>query len=142
MNKIADFRSDTVTKPTERMKSAMMKAELGDDVFGDDPTVQKLEKLSAEKVGKEAGLFVPSGTMGNCIAVRVHTKEGDEVIVETLSHIYNLEVAHLSMISRVPPRQARFCSVLRQAGWSLPYHWCMEVLFISVPGTATCMRSQ
>lgn len=104
MEKWSDFRSDTVTKPTEAMRRAMAEAEVGDDVLGDDPTVQKLEALAAEIMGKEAALFVPSGTMGNAIAVKVWTKELEEVIVEARSHIYNMESTHLTFISRVNPR--------------------------------------
>ncbi|MEN3044363.1 MAG: GntG family PLP-dependent aldolase [Candidatus Hydrothermales bacterium] len=104
MQKIVDLRSDTVTKPTPKMYEAMLKAPLGDDVLGDDPTVRELEEIAAQKTGFEAALFVPSGTMGNAIAVKVWTKEGSEVIVEEMSHIYNFEVAHLAEISRVLPR--------------------------------------
>ncbi|MGE5462709.1 MAG: beta-eliminating lyase-related protein, partial [Syntrophothermus sp.] len=73
-----DLRSDTVTKPTPEMREAMAEAEVGDDVFRDDPTVIALEKLAADKVGKEAALFVPSGTMGNLIALLVHCHRGEE----------------------------------------------------------------
>jgi len=104
MMKTSDFRSDTVTKPTEKMRRAMAEAEVGDDVLGDDPTVQKLEALAAEKMGKEAGLYVPSGTMGNSIAVKTWTRELEEVIVEVRSHIYNMESTHMTFISRVTPR--------------------------------------
>lgn len=104
MHEIIDLRSDTVTKPTEEMRRAMYNAEVGDDVFGEDPTVNELERRCAEITGKQAALFVPSGTMANSIAVYVLTNEGDEVIVEEKSHIYNMEVAHLSLISRVLPR--------------------------------------
>jgi hypothetical protein len=74
-----DLRSDTVTKPTPEMREAMAEAEVGDDVFRDDPTVNKLEAMAAERLGKEAALFVPSGTMGNLIALLVHCQRGDEV---------------------------------------------------------------
>lgn len=104
MSEISDFRSDTVTRPTEKMRRAMAEAVVGDDVLGDDPTVQKLEALAAEIMGKEAALFVPSGTMGNSVAVKVWTRELDEVIVEARSHIYNMESTHLTFISRVTPR--------------------------------------
>ena len=104
MAKYSDFRSDTVTRPTEKMRKAMAEAEVGDDVLGDDPTVQKLESLSAEKMGKEAALFVPSGTMANSIAINGWTKELDEVIVEARAHIYNMESTHLTFIGRVLPR--------------------------------------
>ncbi len=102
--RISDFRSDTITKPTERMREAMRNAVVGDDVLGDDPTVKRLEEIAAKKVGKEAALFVPSGTMGNAIAVKVWTNEGEEVIVEEKAHIYNFESGHLAFISRVIPR--------------------------------------
>jgi threonine aldolase len=104
MMKYSDFRSDTVTKPTEKMRRAMAEAEVGDDVLGDDPTVQRLETLAAEKMGKEAGLYVPSGTMGNSIAVKAWTRELEEVVVEARSHIYNMESTHMTFISRVTPR--------------------------------------
>jgi len=100
----SDFRSDTVTKPTEKMRRAMAEAVVGDDVLGDDPTVQELESLAAQIMGKEAALFVPSGTMGNAVAVKVWTRELDEVIVEARSHIYNMESTHMTFISRVTPR--------------------------------------
>jgi len=104
MEKWSDFRSDTVTKPTEAMRRAMAEAEVGDDVLGDDPTVQKLETLAASIMGKEAALYIPSGTMGNAIAVKVWTKELEEVILEARCHIYNMESTHLTFISRVTPR--------------------------------------
>ena len=75
-----DLRSDTVTQPTSEMREAMYRAEVGDDVYGEDPTVNALEKLGAELTGKEAGLFVASGTMGNQTAIMTHTERGDEVI--------------------------------------------------------------
>ncbi|MHC5018653.1 MAG: threonine aldolase family protein [Planctomycetota bacterium] len=87
----SDFRSDTVTKPTDAMRDAMAAAEVGDDVFGDDPTLNALEARFAEVVGKAAALFCPSGTMANQIALRVHTRPGDEAIVEYGSHVYNYE---------------------------------------------------
>jgi threonine aldolase len=86
-----DLRSDTVTTPTPDMRAAMAAAEVGDDVFGDDPTVAKLEERVARMLGHAAGLFVPSGTMGNCIAIRCHTDPGDEVLAEYGSHIFNNE---------------------------------------------------
>ena len=86
-----DLRSDTVTKPTTEMKSFMMDAKLGDDVFEDDPSVRHLEDIAASMFGKEAGLFCPSGTMTNQIALMTHLKPGDEVICSRESHIYNYE---------------------------------------------------
>ncbi len=104
MKTFSDFRSDTVTRPTEEMRRAMAEAEVGDDVLGDDPTVQKLEVLAASIMGKEAALFVPSGTMGNSIGVKIWTRELQEVIVEEKCHIYNMESTHMTFISRVTPR--------------------------------------
>jgi threonine aldolase len=86
-----DLRSDTVTQPTREMKEAMWQAALGDDVFGEDSTVNKLEKTAAEMFGMEAGLFCPSGTMTNQIAIKMHTQPGDEVICDELSHVYQYE---------------------------------------------------
>ncbi|NND77201.1 MAG: aminotransferase class V-fold PLP-dependent enzyme [Flavobacteriales bacterium] len=86
-----DLRSDTVTKPTEAMKEFMMQAELGDDVFSEDPTINALEEKVAAMFGKEAGIYCSSGTMTNQIAIKVHTQPGDEVICHRLSHIYNYE---------------------------------------------------
>ncbi len=85
-----DLRSDTVTQPTPRMREAMRKAAVGDDGFGEDPTVERLEALGAEILGKEAGLFLPSGTMANLVAVLVHTRPGDGVICDENAHIYKL----------------------------------------------------
>lgn len=98
-----DFRSDTVTKPTEAMWKAMSEAKVGDDVYQEDPTVNQLEKLSAEKLGKEAGLFVPSGTMGNLIAVLTHCGRGDEVIMGTKAHTFLFEVGGISALGGVHP---------------------------------------
>src|SRR5512139_3721376 len=103
----SDFRSDTVTRPTEKMRRAMAEAVVGDDVLGDDPTVQKLEALAAEIMGKEAALFCPSGTMANSIAVKMWTNALEEVIVEERSHIYNMESTHMTFISGVTPRPVR-----------------------------------
>lgn len=103
----SDFRSDTVTRPTEKMRRAMADAVVGDDVLGDDPTVQKLEALAAETMDKEAGLYCPSGTMGNSIAVKMWTNVLEEVIVEERSHIYNMESTHMTFVSGVTPRPVR-----------------------------------
>jgi len=86
-----DFRSDTVTRPTPAMLESMRNAPVGDDVFGEDPSVNKLEALSAELFGMEAALFCPSGTMTNQIAIKCHTQPGDELICDKLSHIYQYE---------------------------------------------------
>ncbi len=88
----ADLRSDTVTKPTHEMRAAMANAEVGDDVFGDDPTVNELQRQTAALLGKEAGLFVPSGTMGNLLSVLVHCDaRGSEMIVGDQAHIFYYE---------------------------------------------------
>lgn len=88
---IIDFRSDTVTRPTRGMLEAMMNARVGDDVFGEDPSINELEKLSAGMFGMEAALYCPSGTMTNQIAIKCHTQPGDEVICDTTAHIYQYE---------------------------------------------------
>ncbi|MCB0516425.1 MAG: GntG family PLP-dependent aldolase [Chitinophagales bacterium] len=99
-----DLRSDTVTKPTEAMLVTMMSAQVGDDVFGEDPTVNALEQKSAQMFGFEAGLFCPSGTMTNQIALKVHTQPLDEVIMHRLSHVYNYEVSGYAFHSGVAVR--------------------------------------
>jgi threonine aldolase len=99
-----DLRSDTVTKPTKEMRAAMSAAEVGDDVYMEDPTVNHLQERAAAIFGKEAALFVPSGTMGNQIAVHLHTKPGQEVIVEKQGHIFNYELAAMAAISGVLAR--------------------------------------
>jgi len=86
-----DLRSDTFTKPTPAMLNAMFTAEVGDDVFGEDPTVNKLEAIAADMFGMESGIFCPSGTMTNQIAIKCHTQPGDEVICERQSHVYIYE---------------------------------------------------
>ena len=88
---IIDLRSDTVTQPCGGMREAMARAEVGDDVNGDDPTVIRLQEKVASLLGMEAGLFVPSGTMSNAVAVRTHTQPGDEIIAEEHSHLYVYE---------------------------------------------------
>ena len=98
-----DLRSDTVTKPTPEMRKAMFEARVGDDVYGEDPTVNELESYSAKLFGKEAGLFVVSGTMGNQVSIMAHTSRGDEVILEAESHIYHYEVGAMAVLSGVMP---------------------------------------
>lgn len=99
-----DLRSDTVTRPTTAMRRAMAAAEVGDDVFGEDPTVNRLQEVAAERFGYEAALFVPSGVMGNQIAIRVHTRPGDEIVLEAESHIFNYEMATMASFSGVLAR--------------------------------------
>lgn len=96
-----DLRSDTVTKPSQGMRKAIAEAVVGDDVFEDDPTARELEQAAAEITGREAGLFVPSGTMGNEAAILAHTQRGDEAIVEVDSHIYKYEVAGPAVLAGV-----------------------------------------
>ncbi len=96
-----DFRSDTVTKPTKAMREAMANAVVGDDVYGDDPTINELERLGASMTGFEASLFVPSGTMGNQLGIYTHTNRGDEIIVGKSAHIKNYEVGAAAVISGV-----------------------------------------
>ena len=99
--KFIDLRSDTVTKPSKAMRQAIAQAEVGDDVFEDDPTVKKLEQMVAELLGKEKALFVASGTMANEVAIKSWTKPGDEVLLEVDSHIYNYEVGAPSVLCGV-----------------------------------------
>src|SRR6201995_408066 len=94
-----DLRSDTVTRPTKAMRSAMASAEVGDDVYGEDPTVNLLEASAAQIFGREAALFVPTGTMGNQIAIRLHTQPGQEIICESRSHIVDWEMAMAAAFS-------------------------------------------
>jgi threonine aldolase len=98
-----DLRSDTVTQPTEAMREAMARAPVGDDVFGEDPTIRELEELAAQRLGKAAGLFVPSGTMANLVAVLTHTQRGDAAIVEADSHTYNYESGGMAAVAGVMP---------------------------------------
>ena len=109
-----DLRSDTVTKPTPEMREAMAEAEVGDDVYRDDPTLNRLEELAAEMLGKEAALFVPSGTMGNLTALLVHCQRGHEVIVGNLSHIYLNEAGGMSALGGIQP-----CPIQNQADGTL-----------------------
>jgi threonine aldolase len=102
-----DLRSDTVTRPTPEMREAMARAEVGDDVFLEDPTVNHLQEMAAGRLGKEAALFVPSGTMGNQICLRVHTAPGQEIICEERSHIFNAELAAMAALSGVMVRPVR-----------------------------------
>jgi threonine aldolase len=104
---IVDLRSDTVTRPSEEMRRAMASAEVGDDVYGEDPTVNRLQKRAAEIFGKEAALFVPSGCMGNLIAVKCWTHHGNEVICEERSHVNLYELASLAAIAGCMPRAVR-----------------------------------
>jgi len=102
-----DLRSDTVTKPSEAMRRAMAAAEVGDDVYGEDPTMNRLQERAAEIFEKEAALFVPSGTMGNQIAVKVHTKPGQEIVIEERGHILNYELGASAILAGVTIRPVK-----------------------------------
>src|SRR5512142_2784577 len=104
---LIDLRSDTVTKPTPEMREAMAKAEVGDDVYGDDPTVNRLQEIAAEMMGKEAGLYVPSGTMGNLAAILSHCQRGDEVIIGQLNHSFLYEAGGMSVLGGISSFQLR-----------------------------------
>jgi threonine aldolase len=101
---VIDLRSDTVTKPTAEMRRAMAEAEVGDDVYGEDPTVNRLQELAARTFVREAAIFVPTGTMGNQIAVKCHTHHGQEIICEERAHFINLESATVAAFSGCQPR--------------------------------------
>ena len=107
MSKVIDLRSDTVTRPTPEMRRAMAEAEVGDDVFSDDPTVNELQSLAAELLGKEAGLFVPSGSMGNQVSLGTLARPGDEVVCDAAAHFLHFEggalAAHLGLVARPLP---------------------------------------
>jgi threonine aldolase len=102
-----DLRSDTVTKPTLAMRKAMAEAEVGDDVYGEDPTVNRLQEKAAEIFDKEAAIFVPTGSMGNQIAVKLHTNPGDEIIIEERGHIFNYEMGTPAVVSGVMIRAVK-----------------------------------
>ena len=103
-DRVIDLRSDTVTKPSPAMRRAMAEAEVGDDVYLEDPTVNRLQNRAAEIFDREAGLFVPSGSMGNLVSIMAQTSRGQEVICEAAGHIYNYEMASMSAIGGVLPR--------------------------------------
>jgi threonine aldolase len=128
-----DLRSDTVTKPTAAMRQAMAAAEVGDDVYAEDPTVNLLQERAAEIFGKEAALFVPTGSMGNQIAVKLHTKAGDEVIIEERGHILNWEMGTPAVASGVTIRAVRAADENGMLSWTeiepaihknAPYYAC------------------
>ena len=103
--KLVDLRSDTVTQPTPEMRQAMAQAPVGDDVYGEDPSINALQEMAAEMLGKEAGLFVPSGTMGNLAAVLAHCGRGDEVILGKYSHTFLYEAGGISALGGVHSNQ-------------------------------------
>jgi threonine aldolase len=107
MDRIVDLRSDTLTRPTEAMWDAMHHADVGDDVYGEDPTVTRLQELAAEMTGMEAALYVPSGTMGNTCAMLAHTNPGEEMIAEELAHIYCWEAGTYANIAGLTVRSVK-----------------------------------
>lgn len=106
--KVIDLRSDTVTRPTEKIRQAMVGAEVGDDVYGEDPTVNRLQELAAGLTGKEAALFVPSGTMSNLIALLAHCQRGDEYIVGQQAHTYKYEGGGAAVLGSIQPQPLEF----------------------------------
>ncbi|MCE5244417.1 MAG: low-specificity L-threonine aldolase, partial [Desulfobacteraceae bacterium] len=105
--RIVDMRSDTITKPTPAMRRAMAEAEVGDDVFGEDPTISRLQDMAAERLGKEAGLFVASGTMGNLTSLLAHCGRGDEAIIGDQAHLYFYEAGGMATLGGIHPRPIR-----------------------------------
>src|SRR5262245_42038865 len=104
MASVIDLRSDTVTQPSPGMREAMARAEVGDDVFGDDPTVNRLQETMAARFGKEAALFFPSGTQSNLSAVMAHCERGEEVIVGQNAHTYRYEAGGAAVLGSVQPQ--------------------------------------
>lgn len=136
-----DLRSDTVTRPTAGMLEAMMKAEVGDDVFNEDPTVNRLEEKGAKLFGKEAGLFCPSGTMTNQVAIKVHTQPGDEVLCDATSHIYNYEGGGISFNSGVQAKllqgdRGRISAQQVEENINGNFDWLTRTSLVSVENTA------
>jgi threonine aldolase len=139
-----DLRSDTVTKPSDAMRAAMAAAEVGDDVYGEDPTVNELEARTADLLGKEAAVFVPTGTMSNQIAVRVHTEPGDAALIEATSHVVMNEgggAAAISGVSVVPLRGVRgvFTAADVEAGVGVPHRFKPATL--SAPVRLLCVEN-
>jgi threonine aldolase len=136
-----DLRSDTVTKPTKGMLDAMFSAEVGDDVFGEEPTVNALEQKAAKLFGKEAAVFCPSGTMTNQIAIKVHTQPGDEVLCDTTAHIYNYEGGGISSNSGVqakliPGEQGRISARQVEESINPSFDWLTKTSLVCIENTA------
>lgn len=134
-----DLRSDTVTTPTEAMREAMRSAAVGDDVYGEDPTVNRLEALAAQHLGKEAALFVPSGTMGNQVALMTHAGRGQEIILEENCHIYNFSVGGPACLAGILTRTLRGTHGILDAQ---DIQHAMRKESLHTPGTALiCLES-
>lgn len=136
-----DLRSDTVTKPTKGMLDAMFSAKVGDDVFGEDPTVNALEEKAAKMFGKEAGVFCPSGTMTNQIAIKVHTQPGDEVLCDVSSHIYNFEGGGISFNSGAQAKllqgdRGRISAQQVRDNINPSFDWLTHTSLVSIENTA------
>ncbi len=139
-----DLRSDTVTRPTKEMKDAMFSAKVGDDVFNEDPTVIALEEKTAALFGKEAGIFCPSGTMTNQIAIKVHTQPGDEVICESTCHIYNYEGGGIAFNSGAQAKlqvgdRGRMSAKQVEENINASFDWLTRTSLVSIENT--CNRS-
>ena len=131
-----------MTKPTPAMRRAMAEAEVGDDVYGEDPTVNLLQERAAEIFGKEAALFVPTGSMGNQIAVKLHTKQGDEVIIEERGHIFNYELGAPSVVSGVMIRPVRAASGDGHLTWEeIEPHLHIDQPYYSCPTGLICLEN-
>ncbi|MDI1353721.1 MAG: GntG family PLP-dependent aldolase [bacterium] len=135
-----DLRSDTVTRPTAHMLETMLRAKVGDDVFGEDPTISELENYTATLFGKEAGLFCPSGTMTNQIAIKVHTQPGDELICDVNSHIYNYEGGGISFNSGVQAKllhgnEGRLSAELIEPAINGNFDWLTRTSLVSLENT-------
>jgi threonine aldolase len=135
-----DLRSDTLTRPSPEMLAAMVSAPLGDDVFGEDPTVNHLETITARMFGKEAGLFCPSGTMTNQIAIKVHTQPGDEVICDISSHIYNYESGGLALNSGAQAKlihgeRGRISAAQVEENINPVFDWLARTSLVSIENT-------
>ncbi len=138
---IIDLRSDTVTKPSRPMLEAMFSAEVGDDVFAEEPTVIKLQQKAAALFGKEAGLFCPSGTMTNQIAIKVHTQPGDELLCDTTAHIYNYEGGGISFNSGVqakllPGERGRITAKQVRESINPGFDWLTKTSLVCIENTA------
>jgi threonine aldolase len=137
---VIDLRSDTITRPTAAMKQAMMEAALGDDVFGEDPTVNQLEEFAARMFGMEAALFCPSGTMTNQIAIKLHTQPGDEVICDVHSHIFNYEGGGIAFNSSAQARlingdRGRINASQVEASINADHDWLARTALVSLENT-------
>jgi len=138
---VIDLRSDTVTKPTKAMLEAMMNAEVGDDVFNEEPTVNELEEKTATLFGKEAALFCPSGTMTNQIAIKVHTQPGDEVLCDATAHIYNYEGGGISFNSGAQAKliqgeRGRISAKQVEENINPTFDWLTKTSLVSIENTA------